>query len=384
MTRNSSTPESSPADASPAYASWTTAVRVVTVLELRQRIRSTRWKWTALALFLLISTVVFGSLYLATLDDSDSYAPWSRELLGIVLAVVLFIGMIGAPAISAATVNGDRRDATLAVVQATPITGTQLALGKFLGAWIASLLFLLIASPYLVWGVIAAASSVVFSLLAIAVTALLLGGYCAVGLGWSSLSNRPTASTMLTLATVLLLLLGLPAAFGLALPSVEQKHTVIAADHRWNEAKAAADPDYEGDCVDRLRELPFTHTERIWWLFLPNPVLIVTDTLAAGTAPREHRTRAPRHVVYAAGSVPAELAHEISSVRTGPEIVASRCSAAYTATYSDRYLHDDRYTGHLWYPGLGFTLLLGLVGFAVAARRLRVPAGRLPKGVRVA
>ncbi|AVM01383.1 ABC transporter permease [Gordonia iterans] len=378
-----------PAAPDRSFAQAATNVRVITVLELRQRIRSTRWKWTALALFLLITAIVFGSLYLATLDDhtGGAYHAWTRELLTVVLGAVLFIGMIGAPAISAATINGDRRDATLAVVQATPITGTQLALGKFLGAWIATLVFFLIASPYLIWGIATAASSVGFSILAIVVTALLLGSYCAIGLGWSSLSTRPTASTMLTLATVLLLLIGLPAAFGLALPSVEQEHTVVAADRQWDRVKADADPEYQGDCVDREQRRKFTHTERIWWLLAPNPVLIVADTLAAGTPPTTYgwglRFTDTSLARYQSTSVPAHVAHEISSVRNGPEITAARCAAPYSP-HGDDYLEKDRYAGHLWYLGLAFTLILGLIGFAVAARRLRIPAGKLPKGVRVA
>ncbi|GAA3958463.1 ABC transporter permease [Gordonia caeni] len=353
-----------------------TAVRVITVLELRQRIRSTRWKWSALALFALISAIVFASLYLATLD-SGTYTEWSRELLTIALGTVLFVGMIGAPAISAATINGDRREATLAVVQATPITAWELTLGKFLGAWLASLIFIVLASPYLIWGVVSAPSSIGFSILAIVVTALLLGSYCAIGLGFSALSTRPTASTMLTLATVLLLLVGLPAVFGLALPSTQREYTVVAADYRWERSPADSDTAPRSTCVDRPQQRTFTHSERIWWLLTPNPVLIVADTLAAGT-PETHRYWG----FGGSPSVPQDGARVLSGARSGEMIAAARCGDGDFWQMRERY--ESRFVGRNWYIGLLFTVAVGAAGLLVAARRLRIPAGKLPKGVRVA
>ncbi|MFC0314100.1 ABC transporter permease [Gordonia phosphorivorans] len=348
------------------------SVAVITGLEVRQRIRSTRWKWTALALFALLTAIVFGSLYLTTLG-SGAYAGWARELLTIALGTVLFVGMVGAPAISAAAINGDRRDGTLALVQVTPISAAELALGKWLGAWLASLTFLVIASPYLIWGVAQAASSVLSSIVAIVVVAVLLGCYCAIGLGFSALSNRPTASTMLTLSTVLFLLLGLPAVYGLSLPSTEATHTVLRPDHRWDPVRAEADPEYRGEpCVTVPKDQTFHHTENIWWLLAPNPVLLVADTLAAGT---------DRTTLWAS-SVPSSSATTVSSARSGPLIVDVHCEE--NGQWEAENRHAERYLGRSWYLGLAFTVLLGLIGFAVAVRRLRVPAGKLAKGVRVA
>ena len=99
-----------------------------------------------------------------------------------------------------------------------------------------------------------------FSILAIVVTALLLGSYCAIGLGFSALSTRPTASTMLTLATVLLLLVGLPAVFGLALPSTEREYTVVTPGSRDRGARrivagAGGEYYYTDDHYDSFRRI---------------------------------------------------------------------------------------------------------------------------------
>lgn len=350
-----------------------TAVRVVTVLELRQRVRSTRWKWTALTLFALISAIVFGSLYLVT-ASSGTYEDWSPSLLTMVLMVVLFMGLIGAPAISSATINGDRRDATLALVQATPITGWELALGKFLGAWFASLVFIGVAAPYLIWGIVTARSSAMVSILTIVVLAVLLACYCAVGLGFSSLSTRPTASTMLTLATVLLLLVGLPAIYGLAMPSVERSHQVLSAYQEWDYEVAENDPDYQPVCTDRWQNETFYHTEKTWWLLAPNPVLIIFDVQAVG-ANRARDT--------SLGMGGAEF---LSDTRSGPVVFGSRCNEMYrdASAVSNPFEMQNRYVGHNWYWGVLLTLLLGGLGYVTAARRLQVPVGKLAKGVRVA
>ncbi|HSA41672.1 MAG TPA: ABC transporter permease, partial [Mycobacterium sp.] len=72
--------------------SWWEAVLVVTGLELRQRVRSTRW-WASLAgLFATVSVFVFGSLYLAVSAGGARYVEWAEYLYLLVVGVVLFFG----------------------------------------------------------------------------------------------------------------------------------------------------------------------------------------------------------------------------------------------------------------------------------------------------
>ncbi|WEL92859.1 hypothetical protein P1N98_17105 [Tsukamurella tyrosinosolvens] len=110
---------------------------MLTGLELRQRTRATRWRVLLGVFFLVVSAVVFGLLWFMTATSPGSgRQTFEENLYFIVLGFVGFLGLVIAPTMTATSINGDRKDATLAVVQATPASGAQLATGKLLGAWI--------------------------------------------------------------------------------------------------------------------------------------------------------------------------------------------------------------------------------------------------------
>ncbi|MGB3697518.1 MAG: ABC transporter permease subunit [Gordonia sp. (in: high G+C Gram-positive bacteria)] len=342
------------------------AVTTIAGLEIRQRIRSTRWKRTLAALFVLVSALVLGSLWLAVIAGA-TYAEWSRYLYELSLGLVLFLGLAAAPTMSATSINGDRRDATLAPVQATPISSMELTVGKWLGSWAAALTLIAVAAPYLVWGTFTGAVSVLAALGGVVVTALLLGCYCALGLGFSALTARPAASAMLTQATVLLLLIGLPIGFGMTLPLLTSQHALPQARYTWTDSGRT--------CADVVAPTSSLHTERTWWLLAPNPLLIVTDNVAAGVD-REPDETGP------GPSVLLSLAQ--SGARSGPFPGGSACADTWRSRQLAEQAHAARYIGHTWYLGLLVNLAIGGLGLAIASRRLRVPARRLPKGVRVA
>lgn len=357
------------------------AITTIAGLEVRQRIRSTRWKWTLAILFALISLLILGSLFLTVGVVGVPYRDWARYLYDLTLGIVLFLGLAAAPTMSATSINGDRRDATLALVQATPITSVELTVGKLLGSWLASLVLIGVALPYLLWGLFQGPMSIVAGVLGIVVTALLLAAYCAIGLGFSAITSRPAASAMLTQATVLTLLIGLPIVFGMTVPLVTQKHEVREPQTVF----APGEPVTLGSartCDDAPREQSFLHTEWTWWLLLPNPLLVVGDAVSSGV----YLDAARR--VNGGASLGGEA---LSMARAGPNITDHTC-AERTAQGDDWYSlrreadarHEMRYIGHSWYLGLLVNLALGGIGLWVASRRLRVPAQRLSRGVRVA
>ena len=345
------------------------AVAVLVGLEVRQRIRSTRWQATAAILFALISVMVLGSLYLTVTVADVTYADWASNLLDITLAVVLFLGLAAAPTLSATAINGDRRDATLALVQATPISSWDLAVGKLLGSWLSALALIGVALPYLLWGIASSSTSILFGVLAVLVTALIMLAYCAIGLAFSSLTTRPAASAMLTQAMVLLLLLGLPIAFGFTYPLTSRTHQVTVAERDYS-----VDSSVPG-CVLVEKDKRFNHTEYTWWMLAPNPVLLVSDTLAAGIAGSSDDDD-----FHGASGFFAFLQ---SAARTGPDLSPQTCESSLTLGPSS----DDRAARHIgdsWYIGLILTLGVGAAALIVTARRLRVPAHKLGRGVRVA
>ena len=74
----------------------------------------------------------------------------------------------------------------------------------------------------------------------------------------------------------------------------------------------------------------------------------------------------------------------LSEARSGPYLDGQRCADLDDEAWHRRRDHDEAYLGRSWYWGLGINLMLGAGAFTLAARRLRVPVGKLPRGVRLA
>ncbi|QNG21148.1 ABC transporter permease [Rhodococcus triatomae] len=372
---------------------WWSVVGVLVGLELRQRLRTTRWKITLGIAFVVISLIVFGSMYVAMIAGSADYRDWSQNLYAIVMAAELFLGIVLAPTLTATAINGDRKDATLAVVQATPISNWQLAIGKLVGNWVCCLALIVVASPYLVWGIVAAPYGIGSGVLGVVVLCLLFACYCGIGLGFSSLTARPAGSAVLTQATVFFLILGLPALFGMLYSTTAQDHRVVGAQYTSRAVTSETWPEGVPECRDVERTVTFHHTERIWWLLAPNPFLILPDVVAGQDNPDRYgwyigqRPPSP--------TVASSVARVLSDARTGPYVAVPSCdeSTGYYGTgdttrrqtfYSAKEAHGAARIGDSWYLGLLANVVFGAVGVTVAARRLRVPAGKLPKGVRIA
>ncbi|MFW0791289.1 ABC transporter permease [Gordonia sp. CPCC 205333] len=367
---------------------WLRIIGVIVGLELRQRLRTTRWRITLCVLFAFVSLGVLGSLYLAVNAFDATYREWTVNFYAILISILMFVGIILAPTLAATSINGDRKDATLAVVQVTSITNWQLALGKLFANWLASLVVVLIASPYLIWAITTSPYGVGPAILGVAILALLFLCYGGIGLGLSSLTSRPAGSAVLTQATVIFLILGLPALFGLLYESTAERHDVVRQEYSYPSGY-----DDAGVCTDKVESVKFNHTERIWWLLLPNPFTITADALAPhdGT-----RAADPDNWDTNGRSVAVDMSRLVSGARTPPYIADLRCSDTQSVRYSrggrsdtDSYWarerrHENSRVGDSWYLGLLVNLAIGAAGLLIAARRLRVPATKLSRGVRIA
>lgn len=372
------------------FTTWWRTVGVLVGLELRQRTRTTRWRVLLGIFFLVVSAVVFGSLWFALAMSPErkswAYDGWAENLYFIVLGFVGFLGLVIAPTTTATSINGDRKDATLAVVQATPASGLQIAVGKLLGAWAASAALLLVSTPYVIWAVIEAPYPVWFSLLGLVVIALLFLSYCGIGLGFSALFARPIGSAAITQLAMLFLLVGLPIVSLMLIPATET--TQIATQTRFTYSEA----DNSGKCREVVEQVEVNRTDRIWWILAPNPLVVFADA-AAQSDPGRHDRGLPRRYADYTGTdrhldptALNELAATVSEFRVGPDPDQDvTCSARFNDQYSAPSTWDRTHAiGHTWYWGLLANLALGGIGLAFAARRLRVPAGKLPRGVRIA
>ncbi len=373
--------------AGPGGGTWSLTwhgVRTVAALELRQRVRSSRWK-TALVVWVVVvgAITLLSSGALAAISRTESDPPSRGPLLfAIVTVLVLGLGLLVTPTLTSTAVNGDRSAGTLATLQVTLLSPVEIAVGKLLAAWSAALAFLLASVPFLLVALALGDVPVAALPRVLLVVALLLVAVCGVGLGWSTVAARPAGSTVLTFLTVAGLTVFTPVFFGIAFPTVTQTETVTVhgiPPEQWANLDGL---DLENGaptnatCETYTDEREVTHTDRIWWLLALNPFVVVAD--AAGTSPRGAAEAVGAGRLDPLGTV----SEGVRYLRGGPADVLQECWLEDAA--SSPFGPEQERAGAVWPWGLAANVLLGVVGFVVAVRRLRIPQRTLPRGTRVA
>lgn len=342
-------------------------VRTVAALELRQRVRSTRWI-VALGVWAVvvgaITLLLFGALDVlvgAPADDvtRDESGP---VLFAAVTFLVLGLGLLVTPTLASTSVNGDRNAGTLATLQVTLLSPAEIALGKLLAAWAASCAFLAVSVPFLAIATGAGPTPWWSLVRVVALIAALLVAVCGIGLGMSALVARTAGSSVLTFVVVAAVTFIAPILFGVTYATVSSDETVrvYGVPSSWDGTDQAA-------CEWTQDVRSVAHTERTWWLLGVNPFVVVAD--GAGT----HAT--PGH---GDDDPLAALRDAVRQARAGVQGQVDECWLA-----SDEFVpaSDD---APVWPWGLGVNLLLGAAGYVVAVRRLSVPQRTLPRGTRVA
>ncbi|MFF3064908.1 ABC transporter permease [Oerskovia sp. NPDC057915] len=364
------TPASPPANRGDWALSWH-GIRTVATLELRQRVRSTRWK-----IALVVWFVVVGGITLLTSGALTAWSPGTDDvafgpvIFGAVVFFVLFLGLLVAPTLSASAINGDRNAGTLATLQVTLLTAAEIVVGKLVAAWTAALAFLVVSIPFIAWALVAGGVSFLSLVTTILLLAVLLAVVCAIGLGFSALTTKTSGSAVLTYLTVAGLTVVSLILFGLTTPLVTQDSRIqvwtVPSDHDWESTDIP-------ECVWETMTVPQVHTERTWWLLAVNPFVIVADA-----APEP--THADDGDPFYSASDPLSLIRAgVRAARTGPAPEQDWCGGG--ASPVDAPEPDD---SAVWPWGLGANLLLGAGGVVLAVRRLRVPSAKLPRGTRVA
>jgi ABC-type transport system involved in multi-copper enzyme maturation permease subunit len=360
-------------------------------LELRQRVRSTRWVvvlalWFVLLLGLTLliryavqQTIVpvGGDIAPDPLQVAQARERAGATLFGLVVFLVLSLGALVAPALSATSVNGDRAAGVLATLQTTLLSPAEIAVGKLLASWTTALALLATAAPFLLWSYLDGGTPAGRLLTTVVVLALTLLVVCAIGLGWSSVAARTASSTVLTYLTVVFLGLGLPLLFLLALPVARQADQVTVR----TTVSEAAEPGTEAEseeqltrCVTEVQELERFHTERVWWLLAPSPYVVVSDA-------------APRPAIGGFGiDDPLSVIRDgVREARLGPAASEDYCGSEAELITRERARQAERNALPATWPyGLAADLVIGGLFTVVAVRRLRTPTRSLPRGTRVA
>jgi len=381
------TPPATPVTADDARSTarreaWTVSpagVWLVTQLELKQRVRSTKWKWALAATAALIAGVTFLMWGATQAFGGDNDPGAGNIIFGLVVFFVLFLGLVISPTLSATTINGDVRDGTMAPLQATGLSAADIVLGKLLASWAASLAFLAVAVPFMAFAYLNGSLPVLSMVVVVAVLAVELLLVCALGLGWSAVTARTPASAVLTYTTVAVLAVVLPIVFGLLSVTVQDEVTVTSSYQTYydeSSARAGAVPDEFGNyyvCEERTYTSTVARTDKLWWLLAVNPYVIVADSAPSPTTTER----------FGETGLLSGLKQAVREARLGPATYQDYCDEGMTPEELARQ-NDLNALPAVWPWGLAFQALLGLGAVALAVRRVSVPYGKLPTGSRVA
>jgi ABC-type transport system involved in multi-copper enzyme maturation permease subunit len=359
-------------------------IRTVATLELRQRVRASRWV-VVLSLWFGVIGLVSGLSWWAL---NDPMASSGAAMYDVVIFFVLGLGMLVVPALTATSINGDREHGVLATLQTTLLTSADIVLGKLLAAWGIAAAFLATALPFLVWAWVEGGISLGKILLGLLVLVLVLGVVCATGLMFSTLTARPVASAVLTYLTMGALVFGTVIGFGLTAFLVQETEPVRVfgiPDDFYPAQVEPPTPDTpsppvptRADCTTFTREETVVHTERTWWMLPLNPFVVVADA-----APSESARRGQMD----SGFTPMRWISEgARAARLGPtSTVRQECWVDMDAdAMPPDPVAEAARDQAVWPFGLAFLLLGGVGATAVAHRRLHTPIRRLPNGTRIA
>ncbi|MHA7263118.1 ABC transporter permease [Arthrobacter sp. TMN-37] len=356
------------------------AVGTVFWLEMRQRLRGRAWY-----IMLAVWFVVIGAVFLLATATMGTYSGIGAVLFDLVVGFVLFFGLLVAPGLSANAVNGDRAAGTLAILQVTLLTPGQLLAGKWLASWVASLAFLVLSAPFIFWALALGGVHASEAFVSLGMLALELGVVCAIGVGVSSIANRPLFSIVATYMLVAMLTLGTLITFGLSTALVLEETEVTTSYNTYPapvespDSQAPAPQPGDSECVTETFRQPVPHTERITWILAANPFVVVADA-----APYSRSTPEPgmpgdigANPNYRPPGVMEGISQQVRSFQAGPDLNVT-CEESQGAA---RDL-DDKFP--IWPLGLLLQFLLAGGLLLLGYRRLRTPAGRLAQGTRIA
>ena len=379
-------------------------VRTIAVLELRQRLRTSRWPVVIGIWFLVIGAVAGLTWWAVTSQSADPATTLASNrgttLYDVVLFFVLGLGMLVVPSLTATSINGDREHGTLATLQTTLLTPADIVIGKLVAAWAISIAFLLAASPFLVWAWIAGGVELGRMLLAVAVLIFVLAVVCALGLMFSTLTARTITSAVLTYLTVAALTFGTVIAFLISVPimSTQQSVRVKVLPDSFFQQPQPANPDgtnpiepTAADCVYVVREQSVLHTERTWWLLALNPFVVVADA-APSRKPVTYLGFEPLQMISDGARTARLGTTPVSNNECWPELQQSQLQLApgqldggpQAVPQQQRERDRLNKVPAVWPYGFVFLGLIGAASTWVAVRRLRTPIRKLPRGTRIA
>lgn len=331
--------------------------------EFRIRLRTGRWRWLIGAWVVLLALFTFvldagldtGYTYAYGEDNSQRGVPLFGFLMFFILGVMLVIS----PALTSQSINGDRERGTLATLQVTRLRPAEIAVGKLLAGWGVGLVALALSLPFAGYAMAQGGITVGRISATYGVVAVLVGSVCAISQALSALLARSITSALLSYLTTAFLAVGTIVSFGLALPLTEER------------ALYPAGPYGETYLGTQVRQ------DRVWWLIAANPFVVLADA-APRVPPKVSRNGA---IIRVEDYDPlSQISHEVRRLRLAPNEETQYNYDSYGNPTVVRQAPDRP----VWPYGFAFLIILGAGSAVVTTIRLRTPARRLARGVRVA
>lgn len=347
-------------------AAFFSGVGIILSLELRQRVRGTAW-YVLLGIFvLLIGGVTF---LLAIAFQGFGAGDAGGTVYSTIIYFVLLLGTLVAPALSGNAINGDRDAGTLATTQITLITTWQLVLGKFFAAWITALAFLVVALPFIMFSALLGGLSPLTVLVSALVLGFELGVVAAVGVGLSGIITRPLFSIVATYLLVAALSLGTLITFALGGLSIQTERTTTS--------NYGIDYSSSGEVLTCSESTSYTNKvprfDLFWGVLVANPYVLLADAVPTTYGKYGNPDDLFGYIKYGVRSAQVPMV----------DTVTDECSDSPNAR-SKTAEETINSTVPGWFVGVLIHLALAGGALYWAKRRTDTPAGRLPKGSRVA
>lgn len=183
--------------------------------ELLARMRGPR-TFVVATLLLLPLAVVAAGIYamIASMPPGDvsSGPPVGKLFFAAVTAVELGLVCLLAPALTADLISGERERQTLDLLLVTPLSRRQIVLGKLAAALASLLLLIVLALPIQAVAILIGGVEVAELLAGLVLLVLTATTYGCVGLYWSARLHSTRAAMLISYATTLLGVGGLPLA----------------------------------------------------------------------------------------------------------------------------------------------------------------------------
>ncbi len=382
MTTETSTVEAPSTVAAPRGNSWLPTFRGVglaTKIELIRR-RPTRKGW-------LFYALTCGVVVLLALLVTLVSAPGSTTIpLELNLMLVAGLGVLIGTSLAATSVNGDSTEGVLAPLQMTRLTAGDIAFGKLIASWAVAVIALVTLLPFLVYAYFKAPWTIGEVLIMVVTILFVVLVTTAIGLAWSSIAARAIASVALAHLTVGFFVLGSVVLFGVLTPLVSEDVPVtnIERDYSGVTDEDWADPAFSEEnlpCVEITYNGYITHTEKLSWLLLINPFVVVGETapLVDVDALRDGKV----------GQGLFQYMHAtVADTQLGPIPPKGMdwCADPYGESdnrWIERQYEAAGYERNPW-VGLGLYSVLLVGSMWLTVNRLRVPYRTLRGGTRVA